>query len=1170
MKIYRNLFFIFLLAIKTSIYAQESLKFNKSKKNPVIGFKSYAPNSVLKDGTWYKIGVTKDAVYKIDFNFLKNEVNINPSNVRFNKFGVFGQAMGILPEYNGAPRTDDLTEIGIKIKDFNNNNVWDSNDYVLFYAKGPHVWNFDTTSQKFSHTFNIYTEVASYFISTDRGTGRTIVEEPSLTTTSAAFTKFDERAFFEEDKVNLINEFSAGSGRIWYGDHLNNINPSQEIKITIPDLIASEPVRLKARFVSSPEESSATFQVKNNGSFLFTKNLTGYSSGDYPDMGIIGVYEDNINLANGNVNLEISYSSGNSQARGRIDYLEFFAKRNLKMNGSHVKFRNIASLNNLISKYSVSNSNVNTEIWDITLPSSIIKIQGNLSGSNYIFARESSQLKEFVAVDVASTDFDTPSFIENVKNQNLHHLANTEYVIITVPDFKDAAKTLADFHRKTNGLKVTVVLLEDIYNEFSSGQQDLTAIRDFLKMFYDRNLPFNEKLKYVLLFGDGSFDYKDRLNNNQNIIPTFESYSSNSELTSFCTDDYIGFLDDDEGLRMDSNPSASLDIGIGRFPVNTIAEAEQVVEKIIHYKTNKSSSAWKNELTFVADDEDTNLHLRDAEQVIGINTIENKDYYNIDKIYLDSYKQENAAGGDRYPDVVDAILRKLFTGTFFIDYTGHGGPSNWAQERVFNIQDIKNLKNKDKLPLFMTATCDFSPFDNPKIISAGESLLLNPEGGAIAMLSTTRVVYSNSNKEMNKALMNHLFQKVNGRMPTIGEILQQAKNEATSNRNNRKFVLLGDPAMTLEYPKYEVVTTKINGHTISIPDTLKALSKVNFEGAIKDDNGAILTDFNGVVYSKVFDKENQFITLNNDNNLNSLGEPVIDSFKLRNSVIFKGKASVVNGLFQFEFIVPKDINYFFNNGKITYYAEKTNNASVDAHGYSYDFIVGGTNANFIPDDKGPDVNVYMNDSTFAFGGLTNQNPLLLVKLEDESGINTVGNGVGHDLVAILDDNTQKQFLLNDYYEAALNDFTKGDVSYLLNNLEDGLHTIKVKAWDVHNNPGEGYTEFIVASSAEMSLKHVLNYPNPFTTNTSFIFEHNHPDELLDVTIRIYTVSGKIVKTISQQVESTGYRIEPEQITWNGRDDYGDYIGRGVYLYKVKVGNSEGFEAYKFEKLVILK
>lgn len=1152
LKTQNKIFLIIFLLIGIVVYSQNS--------------PPYKNNSVLKDGSWYKIAVSNDGVYKIDYDFINSDLNINPSNVHFDKFGVFGQAMGILPEANSAFRVDDLEEIAIKIKDFNNNNVWDSNDYILFYAKGPHIWSYDEVLNKYKHTYNIYTNEATYFISTNRGTGKTFDIEISPSTSSATITKFEEHLFFEEDINNLLyTELAgaAGSGRVWYGQKLDNISPTQEINFTIPDFISSEQVQITARLASGPVQSNGNFQVKNNGAFLFSYSPSGGLTGTYNDMADVATSTGNYSLPSGNISLELKYINNTPNTKGWLDYIEIIAKRRLNLNSSFLIFRNSTSLNYSISKYRISNANSSTEIWDISTASDIKKIQTSLSGSNLEFSRISNTLKEFVAVNTSATNFEKPSFVEKIENQNLHHLANTDYIIITISKFKPAAEKLADFHREKNNLDVTIVMLDQIYNEFSSGQQDVSAIRDFLRMFYKRNLSEEEKLKYVLLFGDASFDYKDRLDNNQNIIPTFQSRKHLSTVKTFCTDDYYAMLEDNEGANVTAS-NITIDLALGRFPINTEEEAMAVVDKIIYYKTNKSTSAWKNELTFIADDEDNNIHINDIEEVLAINGIERENYYNIDKIYIDTYKQHNSAGGDRYPDVVDAILRKLFTGTFFMNYAGHGGPTNWAQERILNIQDINELKNKDKLPVFMTATCDFAPFDDPKITSAGEALFLNPEGGAIAMFSTTRLVFASENKKMNKAIMNYFFQEVNGRMPTTGEILMQAKNEAPSTDNNRKFVLLGDPALTLEYPKYEIVTTKINNTPILQTDTLKALSRVSFEGGVMDNNGALMTDFNGIVYAKVFDKEATYKTKANDAGSSER------EFQLQNNVIFKGKASVKNGKFKFEFIVPKDINYSFGKGKVTYYAEQANNQNIDAQGFSKNFIIGGTATNVEPDDEGPEVEIFMNDSSFAFGGLTDENPVLLVSLKDKSGINTVGNGVGHDLVATLNDDSQNQYLLNDFYESALDDFTKGNVIYLLNNLKDGLHQIKVKAWDVHNNPGEGYTEFVVASSAQLTIEHVLNYPNPFTTNTSFIFEHNHPDDLLMVTIQIYTVSGRIVKTIRQQVQSNGFRIARNQITWNGQDDYGDFIGRGVYLYKVNVEGSNGFRAYKFEKLVILK
>lgn len=1132
----------------------------------IFPLKIKASNSVLSSGAWHKVSISEDGVYKIDFNFLKTKLKVKPQNVRFDQFGVFGKAMGVLPELSGTARVADLEEIAIKIKDLNSNGIWDSEDYILFFGKGPHLWHYNNSTQQFSHTINVYSDKASYFISTNKGSGKSIPTETLSGAGSGNITTFDGWQLYEQEKNNLLYVASKkGMGRKWYGNTLSNVSPTESFSFEIPQLVSSSAIKVQARFAAASLNTSANFTIKNNGSQIFNVGLSGTNeSSNYPDVATLGQYKGTFNSSSSTLNFEVGFRSNNPQAKGWIDYIEILAQQRLSMSNTFLQFRNFSSLNQAISKYSISNANAHTEVWNVTEAWNIQKAQGNLAGSIYQFSSHSTELKEFVAVNTSSTAFATPTYEESIANQNLRALPNTDYIIVTPTEFKDAAIKLANFHRQKSGLSVHVVLINQIYNEFSSGQQDISAIRDFFKMFYDRNATASTKFKYALLLGDASFDYKDRIDNNSNFIPTFESDTSLSEGESYCTDDYFAFLDDNEGNNMESS-SITLDIAVGRIPAKTLAEATGVVDKIIHYKTQKSTNGWKNEITFVADDEDSNTHINDAEEIISSAALESLGYYNIDKIYIDAFKQQNAAGGDRYPDVVDAILRKLFTGTFFIDYTGHGGPTNWAQERIFNIQDIRTLKNKDKLPLFMTATCDFSPFDDASIVSAGEELILNPNGGAIAMLSTTRLVYAYSNKQMNKAVLRYLFSDIDGRKPTIGEVLQQAKNIAGGTpENNRKFVLLGDPALTLEYPKYEVVTTKINGKPISAIDTLKALSKVKIEGGIMDNNGALMTNFNGIIYTKVFDKKTTYRTRKNDPSSN------VKEFKIRNNAIFQGKSTVKDGLFSVEFIVPKDINYSFGNGKITYYAEATDQPSINANGYTFQFKVGGTAPNFTPDDKGPQVQVYMNDTNFMFGGITNESPILLVKLKDESGINTIGNGIGHDLIGILDNNTQDQYLLNDYYQSALDDFTQGEIIYLLNNLAEGKHQIKVKAWDVHNNSGEGYTEFIVSSSAKLAIDKVLNFPNPFKNSTSFTFEHNQSGEDLIVKIEIFTLSGEKIKTIEQTIPTESYRIPAQTITWDGRNDSGNEISSGLYIYSVNVATAKGESVNKFEKLVILK
>ncbi|MGB1247641.1 MAG: type IX secretion system sortase PorU [Chitinophagales bacterium] len=1123
---------------------------------------NFANTSVLNTGNWHKIAVESDGVYKIDFAFMQDN-GLNPQSIQFSNFGVFGQGMGMLPEENADTRVDDLAEIAIKIKDNNNNNNWDADDYVIFYAKGPHNWTYNTATQEWAHVQNIYTDAAAYFISTNSGSGKGIPTDAAVTGTGSTITTFDDWQFFEEEKNNVIHtELNgvSGMGRKWFGEIFNNIASTQSISFSFPNLVTNEAVQIRSKFIAASSTSSTLFTIKNNGTQLYTQNIGSLSETDnYPN--IVKETDELIrtfNSSSGDINLELQYSNNSSQAKGWLDYIEIVAKRQLSMNGDWIAFRSFSSLNNPTSTFQVTNINGGTEIWDVSTPADITKMPTSSIGSSLTFGAITTSLKEFVAVNTNGNNFSTPSYIGNTHNQNLHGLSQVDMIIIANDDIKPAAEDLANFHYEEDGLTTSIVMIDEIYNEFSSGQQDLSAIRDFLRMFYERGTP----IKYVLLFGDASFDYKDRIPSNNNIIPTYESVASYSVAGSYCTDDFIGFLEQDEGGNIISNGD-DLDIAIGRIPVDNVADAQGVVDKIKYYKSREGHGAWINELTFVADDEDSNLHFTQVEKLVSQTDVANQPDYNIDKIYFDAYDQVNAGGGDRYPDVLNTILRKVQTGTFLLNYTGHGGPKNWAQERVFNIDDMQQLDNKDNLPLFITATCDFAPYDGADFRSAGEVLITNPNGGAIAMITTTRLVYANANYDMNKAILDRLFQPINGKMPTIGEAMMLGKNAVSGSENNRKFALLGDPALTLNYPTYDVVTTAINDIPISQTDTLEALSRVKIEGELQNASGTLLSDFNGVLYSTVYDKSTTYATKGQD------VESQEADFSLQNNILFKGKSSVVNGIFSFEFIVPKDINYSFNNGKISYYAIE-NSTDRDANGYETNFIVGGTADSVGIDNAGPLVDVYMNDSTFAFGGLTDENPSLFVKLSDESGINTVGTGVGHDIAGVLDENTQSTYLLNDYYEATLDDFTSGTVSYPFNKLENGLHQIKVKAWDVHNNPGEGYTEFIVAESANVAIQNVLNYPNPFTTHTSFIFEHNHPGDILDVQVQIYTVSGKIVKTIQTSVQSNGNSVVPNEITWDGLDDYGDAIGRGVYVYKVTAQGSEGSAAHEFEKLVILR
>ncbi|MGZ5255474.1 MAG: type IX secretion system sortase PorU, partial [Flavitalea sp.] len=490
-----------------------------------------------------------------------------------------------------------------------------------------------------------------------------------------------------------------------------------------------------------------------------------------------------------------------------------------------------------------------------------------------------------------------------------------------------------------------------------------------------------------------------------------------------------------------------------------------------------------------------------------------------------------------------------------------GGYRRLAEEVILDQEIINSFNNSNRLPLFITATCDVAPHDNPLQKSIGENLLLREKNGGIALMTTTRLVFAFSNRIMNQQYLRTLLARnVNGNYPTLGTAVQRSKNAVYASLgdviNNRKFTLLGDPALQIAFPKYQVVTTAINGKPIAA-DTLRALDKYELEGEVRDLNGNPIQDFNGTVYPVILEKPNEVRTLGNDPG--SIPRSVV----VQKNSIFRGKANVVNGKFKFSFVVPKDINYQFGNGKLSYYAD---NGREDGNGAETNWVIGGTGTGN-NDQDGPTIKAYLNDEKFISGGITNQQPLLLLKLADSSGINVLGTGIGHDLVAMLDNDPNQVFVLNDFYQSELNSFQKGSLRFQLPKLAEGAHTLTIRAWDVMNNSSELQVDFRIVADTEFRLEHVLNYPNPFTTNTNFWFDHNRPGEELRIHIQIFTVTGKLVKSIRNTIFSGGNRSN--EVQWDGKDDFGAKLGRGVYIYTLRVETGDGKSARKIEKLYLL-
>ena len=1113
---------------------------------------SQLDSSVLASGDWYKFSVDTTGVFKIDKNLLQrigiSTNGLNPKNIQ-----IFGNGGNLLPVLNSDFRNEDLQENAIYIEG-EQDGRFDTNDFILFYAKGPHDWLVNTAAKTARHRQNIYSDKAYYFITVGNNAGKRIPQKASNSgVANTQITNFVDYTFYEKEELSLL-----AAGTQWFFDDNFNIENTQTFTIPFPNATANEDISIRIRGVSNSVVSS-TMTVKSNNLDLYTINYPAVNPGSLTKA-LTSERTAAVSNASDAITLEITYdNNGNPSANAYLDFIEIVGKKDLIADNKQFSFRSFDQFDaSETVEYQIKNANNIFQVWDVSSFLSPQIITNEATGTDFIFKDTGGVLKEYILLNQA--DFYIPETIENAKveNQNLHALKDINYLVVTSSELVSQAQRLADYHQTNSGLSTKVVNLDEIYNEFASGSKDITGVRDFIKHLYSTNSSADKKLKYVCFFGDASYDYKDRITGNNNIVPVKLSEISFNLASSYVTDDYFVMLDDNEGTMLSNH---TLDVVSSRIPVTGISQAKDVVDKILSYYSKSSIGDWRNTITLLADDIDAT-----GEEVIeqGVESIadeikNNKPIFNVNKIYADAYVQENSSGGERYPEVKKAITNAIEKGTLVFDYFGHGGEDGFASERILEKPQIQEFDNPNTLPLLITVTCDFSRFDNPNRITAGELTLWNKTGGSASMITTTREVFISVGQRFNESLIRILLE-FNDEDLSIAESLTVAKNQFS---NPQKFFIysFGDPAMKLAVPEPSVRITKMNGKDITQPiDTLKALSKVSFEGVVVDNSNAILTDFNGSLSTTVFDKPLDKTTLDNDN----FGVKMI--FDTQDSKLFRGKSTVENGVFKFDFIVPKDIKIAYGKGKFSFYAE---NSQTEKAGFNFDIVVGGIDENAPEDTVGPEIKLFMNDESFIDGGNTNASPNLIAVLSDLSGINTSITAVDHDIIGVLDGDTSNPIVLNDFYQTELNDFTKGKVTYRLRNLDVGPHTLKIKAWDTYNNSSETTLNFVVVSDAILNLENVLNYPNPFVNYTEFWFNHNKPNEVLEVQVQIFTVAGKLIKTINQVVQTVGNLSR--NITWNGLDDFGNKIGKGVYVYKLRVkATSSNLISEKYEKLVILQ
>ena len=1099
--------------------------------------------SELQRGEKYKIAVDRAGIHRIDYQLVQNTglaANFNAD------LKVFTNGGGPLRQVVSDERVDDLVEIATYRVGLDDGS-FDEGDYILFYTDGPDRKEFNPSTLRYDYTTNSFDTRNHLFIGLSDGAPLEIGTLESITTSETPFTQFDDYARYEDERINLLGKYrKPGSGKRWFGDEFSALR-ERNYALSFPNIVLGKGVEFNVVF-GGRSGSSSTVYVTAGGA-QFSSSISGLDLGDVEDpyARIVSVKGSYLAGADNQL-VNIHYPSlAGTTTTGWVDYIEMHATRQMTMTGNEMYFRNFATAAIPESAFELEGATSNTIIWDITdpiVPGSLdIKTQGDVA--TFGFATQ-YKLHEFVAFDI-NAQFPVPEFIEGIPNQNYHGISSADLVIITHENFTEAAETLAAHRRQYNNYNVVVLDIEKVYNEFSGGSVDPTAIRDFAAMLKARD----DNFRFLLLVGDASYDLRHLQDEQEddNFIPAYETNQSMDPIRSFPSDDYYALLDDLEG---NDHLKGALDIAVGRLPVGSADEAMSTVNKIIHYDNSPGTFGdWRLRTAFVSDDEDGNLHLNQSE-IITTNVENANETYNLNKIYLDAYPQVSTAGGPRYPDVNAAINASVQKGSLVVNYLGHGGHQGWSQERVLTVPDIQSWSNEDKLPVFVTATCSFTGYDEPTYKSAGEEVLLNPVGGAVALLTTVRAVYSSSNKRLTSAVFDHFFDldEYGNHIP-LGEVVRLAKNSNpvdTVDINARKFAIIGDPSMVVAFPEHNIALTEINGvETGTGNDTIGAMEEVTLKGEIRNRDSVLIEDFNGTVSVTIFDKRVKAKTLGND------PKSYVREFNTLSRVIFKGNATVVNGKFAISFVVPADIDFSYGNGKISMYA--TDEMTTDAAGSYEDIIIGGTGDDIAIDDIGPELDLFMNNTEFVNGQVVGPNPVLLVNLFDENGINILGSSIGHDLEGVLDNNTEQKFILNDFYEADQDSYKSGKVRYPLYGLEPGKHSITVTAWDVAGNFTEGTIEFVVETDPGNPIRTVSNYPNPMTGQTTFRIAHDLNINSADVEIRIYDVNGRdmgYIRTVGAQSQDGII----DDIRWD--ENTGDCtvvlqnLNSGVYLYNVTV------------------
>lgn len=1112
----------------------------------------YAKTSILAEGKWVQLKVTENSIYKLTYDDIKKMGFSDPAKIK-----IYGYGGWILDEDFRQKYVDDLPEVAVYLSK-GNDGVFGSGDYLLFYGRGTRKWSYNSSKDIYEHENNPYSTYASYFITESSSGPKEMTTKDAMSTADLTLSVFDDYAVYERDLTHVL-----ASGRELFGESFVG-NTSQSFNFKVPG-ITSDEGKVSLSFVGSPKNAAVPAILSIDDKEVLRVEISKLSGDSYHKATMDQGWAVWSAEKSENVKATVSYNSAN-QGYAMLNFISLNMKRQLKSyNEAFTFFRNKENIRNN-AKFVIENANSSSMVWDITENFDSYLVQSSISGNQLSFQSDAeAKLKEFVLVDPGKT-FPTPQVVGEIANQDLHGLPQTDMVIIVPEVYKHLAETLAEKHRTHSGLTVTVVQDNWIFNEFSSGTRDATAFRRFMKMFYDRAETEDEKPKYLLLYGDGIFDNRHLTAEGSKLDPanfliSYQVKESANENSSYGTDDYFGFLDDDEGTYLST---AKLDLGIGRFPVRSLSQAEAALNKVLNYIDNTQYGNWKNKLIFAADNTDVDtgsrfcLHGVDANK-LGNYVEKNHPEYTVTRYFMDAYKSTIVNGKTTYPDMKKAFLSSLSDGCFLFSYTGHGSTSALSAEDLLHISDVRRMKF-DNLPLWITATCDFGWYD-AFTTSAGEEVFLNNNGGGIALFTTTRVVNSYDNDNLSQEFIRHLFAKKEGKYLRLGDIIRESKVAIGTNANKLNFVLLGDPALRLNYPEYNVKLEKVNGVSIAEQDDIsfRALDRVTLEGIITDESGNKIENFQGNLRSTIFDSQQTIKSVVRDKETDATFD-----FKSYPNMIYLGNNEVKDGSFNLTFNVPLDISYERNNGKMSFYAHDSE-TGFDANGSFLEYYLAGSNEKPSGNEKGPEIlEIFLNTPNFQNGDKVNETPYFYASVSDEDGINMAG-GLGHDIQICIDNNPYWTHTLNGYYSPV--SATEGTIGFSIPTLPEGEHKLVFRVWDILNNPTTDSLTFYVEAGYRPEIFDLTASINPAKQNTYFLLTHDLPETELNVEIRVYDLTGRSIWTYSEQ-GSSGF-LKDYPIEWNLQNTSGSRIQPGIYIYRAAVATGASKAATKAKKIIVV-